>query len=175
MVDRTLYRPREIIQFCNDVKTVAVNLEATAPLNYEVISEAEHSYSEERMKDIASEYRFQYPGLLSVFETFRGRPYNYTRDALDFHCLSIATGDTHVDEAARQWCIDQNPDRIIEVLWRIGFLRAQTVGGIRARQRSGSMYLGSHQIANLNLHTLTRFHVHPMYRSALGLKEATAT
>lgn len=126
------------------------------------------------MKDIAAEYRFQYPGLLSVFETFRGGPYNFVRDALEYHCLSITTGDMRVDKTAFDWASVLEHEDLIEVLWKIGFLRAQAVGGVRARQRSGSRYLGSHQIASLNLQTITRFHIHPMFRASLGLKEKTA-
>lgn len=174
MVDRTLYRPREIIQFCTDVQAVATKMSAALPVNYNVISEAEYAYSEERLKDIAAEYRFQYPGLLSVFETFRGGPYTFQRKALELHCLSIATGEIRVDDDARNWATDLEYDDMIEILWRIGFIRAQAVGGVRARQRSGSRYLGSHQIPNLNLRTITRFHVHPMFRASLGLKEKTA-
>ena len=65
MIDRTLYRPREIIQFASDAISVAVNRGQSAPIGYSSISEAELSYSEQRLKDIAAEYRFQYPGLLS--------------------------------------------------------------------------------------------------------------
>jgi hypothetical protein len=58
------------------------------------------------------------------------------------------------------------------VLWRIGFLRAQAVGGVKALRRSGSSYLGPHQVATLNLRNISRFHVHPMFRSYLAMKEA---
>lgn len=62
---------------------------------------------------------------------------------------------------------------MIDVLWQVGFLRAQAVGGLKARRRSGSTYLGPHQISNLNLRNLTRFHVHPMFRDYLGMKETS--
>ena len=75
------------------------------------------------------------------------------------------------DPAAQAWIIDANPEWLIEVLWTVGFLRAQAVGGIKARRRSGSQYLGPYQVANLSLHNLTRFQVHPMFRSYLGSKE----
>jgi len=171
VIDRTLYRPRELIQFCNEAIQQAVENGNSAPLNYEVLSQAEHSYSEERVKDIAAEYRFQYPGLGSVFETFRGLPYNLDREQLELHCLGIATSEHKVDDDALFWINNLDPDRIIEILWRVGFVRARAVGGFKGRRRSGSEYLGSHQISNLNLLGISRFHVHPMFRSFLGLKE----
>lgn len=170
MIDRTLYRPREIIQFCTDA------LEETRktdkwPINYSVISTSELAYSEARSKDIAAEYRFQFPGLLSVFEVFRGRTYAFDREELELLCLGITTKEFRLDDSA-DWVVDQEPEFLIEVLWRIGFLRAQAVGGVKALRRSGSSYLGPHQVATLNLRNISRFHVHPMFRSYLGMKEA---
>jgi len=170
MIDRTLYRPREIIQFASDAISVAVNRGQVAPIGYSSISEAELSYSEQRLKDIAAEYRFQYPGLLSIFETFRGMTYNFEREELELHCLRIATGETRISDSAL-WCQDRDLDDMIEILWRVGFLRAQAVGGLKARRRSGSEFLGSHQISGLNLQGVGRFHVHPMFRSFLAMKE----
>jgi hypothetical protein len=168
LVDRTLYRPRELIQFCGDVQRVA--LKASLPANYQTVTEAEHGYSAARLADIAAEYRFQYAGLKGVFETFRGLPHTFDREALELHCFKLATGELHAAEASK-WIADQSPDFIIDVLWRVGFLRAQAVGGIKARRRSGSTYLGPHQIEILNLANISRFHVHPMFRAFLAMKE----
>jgi len=77
-----------------------------------------------------------------------------------------------IAQEAVAWCQDMEPDALVHALWTVGFLRAQAVGGIKARRRSGSSYLGSHQITSLNLSNLSRFHVHPMFRSYLGMKES---
>lgn len=172
IVDRTLYRPREIIQFCESIRDKAIVQEASPPLNYKTISDAELVYSELRLKDIAAEYRFEYPGLEQVFDTFRGLPYTFDRAGLEWHCLRITENDLNVGQAAN-WCKELDPLKLIEILWQVGFLRAQTVGGLKARQRSGSSYLGSHQISSLSLINLKRFHVHQMFRTHLGMKEGT--
>jgi hypothetical protein len=170
VVDRTLYRPRELIQFCTQSLEKVKQVGADYPINYSVISAAESAYSEERSRDLASEYRFQYPGLLDVFDVFRGRTYAMDRNSLEELCFDMATGEAKLGQAAS--CVTEcDPDRLIEILWRIGFLRAQAVGGIKARRRSGSSYLGPHQISNLNLGNMTRFHVHPLFRAYLGMKE----
>jgi hypothetical protein len=174
IVDRTLYRPREIIQFCNEIAEMTRRqlIPNTEPFNYKQVAEAEYSYSEDRLKDICSEYRFQYPGLQSVMETFRGGVYTFTREELEGHLLRVVMKDLPVDKTASFWCEDVEPEMILDTLWKVGFLRAQAVGGIRARRRSGSSYLGSHQIGALNLRNIQRFHVHPMFRSYLGMKES---
>jgi hypothetical protein len=173
IVDRTLYRPREIIQFCNDIADHArQNKDVNLPFNYKQITDAEYYYSESRVKDICAEYRFQYPGLQSIMETFRGHSYNMSRDEIEEHLLEIMVGDTPIGKEAMNWCDNLDPEKMIEILWTVGFIRAQAVGGMKARRRSGSKYLGSHQVSSLNLNNIKQFHVHPMFRLFLGLKES---
>jgi hypothetical protein len=62
MIDRTLYRPREIIQFCTQAIESSTEAHPAIPLRYAAVGEAEHIYSAERTRDIAAEHRFQYPG-----------------------------------------------------------------------------------------------------------------
>jgi hypothetical protein len=130
------------------------------------------AYSEARTKDIAAEYRFQYPGLLSLFEAFRGRARVFSREELELLCLSISTGEIRVDESAG-WARDQEPEFLIDVLWRVGFVRAWSAAVKAAKGRDGS-YVGSHQVATLNLSNIARFHIHPMFRAFLGLEEPFA-
>jgi len=169
MIDRTLYRPREIIQFCTDALEESRKL-GVVPIDYGVLSRAELDYSNTREKDIAAEYRFQLPGLESIFEVFRGRTYTMERDDLEYICLGVCTGEFKTAPEAA-WVLNQEPDYLIDLLWHIGFLRAYAVGGLKALRRSGSSYLGPHQVSTLNLRTISRFQVHPMFRSVLGMKE----
>lgn len=172
IIDRSLYRPREVMSFCNMIRDKAIELQRNCPINYEVIAESEYVYSESRLQDIAAEYRFQYPGLLTVFETFRGGSYNFSREELEEHILRIVCGELAIHADAERWCKNADPEFLIETLWKVGFLRAQAVGGLKARRRSGSSYLGPHQISILNLRSIQRFHVHPMFRSFLSMKES---
>lgn len=158
-----------MIQFCSDAVADAKPSNAV-PIDYSTISRVELEYSAAREKDIASEYRFQFPGLESIFEVFRGRVYLLDRAELELVCLQVSTGELRTDVTAK-WVLEQDPDFLIDVLWRVGFLRALAVGGLKARRRSGSSYVGPHQVSTLNLRTISRFQVHPMFRSALGMRE----
>lgn len=175
VVDRTLYRPRELIQFTSQAVDSALKGNSAAPLDYSVISQAEVVYSGDRTQDIAAEYRFQYPGLLSVFEVFRGRQHTLDRSELELLCMELALGDIPISEEAYDWVGNEDSAKLIEILWRVGFLRAQAVGGVLAQRRSGSSYLGPHQVSHLNLVSLQRFQVHPMFRAFLGMKEPKGT
>jgi hypothetical protein len=143
---------------------------SSLPIDYHVISHSEVSYSSERAKDIAAEYRFQFPGLLSLFEAFRGAAYSWTRPALEDFLLKIVVGEVKLDKSVT-WISDQEPDLLIDILWHVGFLRAYAVGGIKALRRSGSQYIGPHQVDTLSLHNIQRFSVHQMFRAGLGMKE----
>ncbi|HEY7391708.1 MAG TPA: hypothetical protein VH640_24545 [Bryobacteraceae bacterium] len=136
MIDRTLYRPREIIQFCTDALDEG-RKNGIVPIDYGIISTAELGYSSARAKDISAEYRFQYPGLESLFEVFRGLVYTLERADLEVICLGICAGEIKVSTEA-QWVLNQDPDYLIDLLWRVGFLRPYAVGGLKALRRSGS-------------------------------------
>jgi hypothetical protein len=170
VIDRTLYRPRELIQFCSEI-TREMEKSNTFPADYRVVSAAEYRYSEERLKDISAEYRFQYPGILSIFETFRGKEDSYERSELVLHCMEIILGDKKIDDTATDWVELLEPEQLIDILWNVGFLKALAVGGIKAERRSGSQYLGSHQIRLASVQDKPRFQIHPMFRSYLGTKE----
>lgn len=170
VIDRTLFRPREIIQFCNEIAEKALEKRHNLPLNYKSIVEAESSYSESRMHDIAAEFKFQYPGLNAIFETFRGQRYFMTKDAFEEHLLKIACGEYHVPSGS-EWFMKLETENMNRILWEVGFIRVQVVGGVRAQRRSGSEWVGSYQINGINIYDKPAYQVHPMFRSFLGLKE----
>ena len=172
MIDRTLYRPREIIHFCTRVVQVAKASHGSAiklPLSFKAIESAEQVYSSERAEDIAGEYSHQYPGLLSIFEIFRGRSKSFEREALQMLCLELATGGIPADEKTSTWLPDRDPDDLIGILWHVGFLVAQPVGHASPMKDTRS-FLGVYQAPYLNLAAAQYFRVHPMFWAYLGLE-----
>lgn len=166
IIDRTQLRPRELLQFC---KLCIENHHTHELLNYSTISKAEIDYSEQKIKDLASEYRFQYPNLLDIFETFRGKKYTLDSDDLDFLLLSITEGEISVGKAT--WVFDSDYLEVKKILWQIGFLKAWIKGGVKSVRRSGSSYLGYYEISKINFDIITKFQVHSAFRTYLGLKE----
>ncbi len=144
VLDFTLYRPREVIQFCNMLQDIALELGEGLPASKRAVAEAEQAYSMARFRDITAEYRFQYPALDSVLETFRGKPQNLSRQDLELICLSLSLGETRVDRKAA-WVLDVEPEHFIDTLWRVGFLLCY-VDDDAGRGRP----LGAHQIRTLN-------------------------
>jgi hypothetical protein len=169
MIERTLHRPREIIQFCAETVDQARERTVNLPLPYASIGWTERMYSAERAKDIAAEYRFQYPGLLGVFDAFRGRSVSLGRDDIEMLCLELATGEIPT-AGTSAWLADRDPDAVIEILWHAGFLTAQPNGDVKPSPGGAPAFLGVHQVQHLTLAAVQRFQVHPMFRAYLGIK-----
>ncbi|MCK9876472.1 hypothetical protein MXD59_11925 [Frankia sp. Ag45/Mut15] len=126
MVDRSLGRPREIIQFCSHAldHARAHSARPSVRITPRDILAVEPTYSAERTRDIAAEYRFGSPGLLGVFQTFRAGPEVWSRAELELFLLDMATGSVGLTPEARQWIDSREPETILELLWNVGFLTA---------------------------------------------------
>jgi hypothetical protein len=173
MIDRTLYRPREIIHFCTQALESARDSQATVPLQHAPVREAEYPYSRERAKDIAAEYRFQYPGLLSIIEAFRGKDSIFSRDDIELLCLELVTRElpTHGTDG---WLDTCTPESLLEILWNVGFLRAETRQDARLRPNHAGCFLGPHQASQQVMVAAERFQIHPMFWAYLGSQAPAA-
>jgi hypothetical protein len=167
MVDRTLYRPREIIQFCTLALESARDSQTTIPLRRTAVRDAEYHYSRERAKDIAAEYRFQYPGLISLFEAFRGKDLIFSRDDIELLCLELITRDLPA-RGADGWLDACTPESLVEILWNVGFLGAGTGQNAKARHIRAASFLGPHQASEPTVIAAQRFRIHPMFWFYLG-------
>jgi hypothetical protein len=173
MIDRTLYRPREIIQFCTLALECARDSQATVPLRHAAVREAEYPYSRERTRDIAAEYRFQYPGLLSILEAFRGKKSIFSRDDIELLCLELITRELPTYGTAG-WLDACGPESLVEILWNTGFLRAEARQDIRHRQINAASYFGPHQASQQTVVAAQHFQVHPMFWAYLGSRVPSA-
>ena len=174
MVNRTLYRPREIIQFCTEAAERGRDLSLRLPLRHAAVRDAEGLYSTERARDIAAEYRYQYPGLLNVFDAFRGRERHLDRADLEFRCLELITRE--VPSAGTDgWLDGCTPESLIDILWQTGFLRAEATLAGGGRRTASDAFHGPHQVRHLNVAAVRRFQIHPMFWSYLGTANGSRT
>ncbi|MEX5633981.1 P-loop ATPase, Sll1717 family [Parafrankia sp. FMc2] len=166
IVDRSLRRPREIIQYCSHALDHAqqVNGRSGLRISRRDITAVEATYSGERTRDIAAEYRFQYPGLLSVFEAFRGRRATWTREDLELLLLDLATGSVRISREATRWTSGRDPDQLLEVLWNVGFLREYS-------PTSAEWDDGNAQVPYSSTRGMPAFAVHPMFRQHVGTQD----
>lgn len=167
IVDRTLYRPREVIQLCSESQDRAVEKRRDIIEINSLIS-AEAKYSENRTKDISNEYKFQYPNLINLFEVFRGASCTFNREELEEICTKILIGD-YKTGVRLKWLDGQNEEFIINVLWIVGFLLVRTTATVNNELCED--YYGIHQVSLVNLGNINDFAIHPMFRIYLGITD----
>lgn len=164
IIDRTQLRPRELLQFC---KLCLEYYRAGKRIDESTIVAAEEVYSEQKTRDLASEYRFKYPYLLDVFEVFRGRKSHLHKEELEYLLLAAVCGELDVDRAA-DWVLDMDYLELKKLLWHIGFLKAKVPQGVGPAGHS--TYLGYYELPTINLENVSHFCIHPALCSFLSLK-----
>ena len=79
IIERTLYRPRDAIQFCNECFRIAAD---RPKISWRAIYAAEASYSVKRLKSLKEEWSEYYPELEMTVEILRGLTIPFTRSTL---------------------------------------------------------------------------------------------
>ena len=79
IVERTLFRPRDAIQFCNECFRVAAD---RPRISWRAIYAAEAHYSTKRLKSLREEWSEYYPALETTVEILRGISIPFTRSVL---------------------------------------------------------------------------------------------
>lgn len=165
IIDRTQLRPRELLQFC---KLCLEFYREGKRIDELTIFAAEEIYSEQKTKDLASEYRFKYPYLLDVFEAFRGRKTHFNKENLEYLLLAAVCGELDVDRAS-DWVTEMDYLELKKLLWHIGFLKAKDPQHSGQSSTYGS-YLGHYELPTINLENVTHFCVHPAMSNFLSLR-----
>lgn len=166
MIDRTLYRPREVIHYATDALDYVKSHSNRGPISQDVLQAIEPQHSRNRIQDLVAEYRFQYPGLQSVFDRFRGKRLSWRRSDLEDFCLDLALDLQGLSNEAKDWVADREPDSIIDILWRVGFMRVKTV----ERSTVDARYLsGSPADPTVSLSAADEFQISNLFKSPLSL------
>lgn len=164
MIERTLSRPRELLQLA---RYYSESVEGENP-DDEVLKSSEANYSSWKLDDLCTEYSNQYPGLIHVFSYWKTKFFRYkyhlTRSELDEMALSIMA-DVALNES---WFNDiaENVDveRLLRVLYEIGFIGDFVLGG-----QGGSKTFYSY--ADRHEPRFEEVQVHPCFRKAVNTVE----
>jgi DNA-binding CsgD family transcriptional regulator len=153
IINLTLLRPRDMIQFCNLCRDTAEKNGHAAVIASDVV-EAEVQYSLWKLQDLANEYLVNYPFLGELFVLFQNSGYLVSRKEVEDRVASL-----------QHTLLRRYPDyfdairapRVIDILFGIGFL------GVRRNHRFEYAYLTEKPV---EMHD-TEFCVHPGFREAL--------
>lgn len=153
LLNRSLMRPRELIQFCNTALAEAQDNNHAKITESDILS-GERNYSNWKLKDLASEFAVQYPYLEDVLALFQGFRKAFTYS--DFHERYEET-KVKLGESELQ---DVSTDKMLQILFIIGFLGA-IIENKKVFVYHDSLILLPQQKC---------ITVHPAYHLALGLQ-----
>jgi hypothetical protein len=157
-LERTLYRPRDILELLNGALQIARRAEREEIIPDDV-ERAAREISNSRLKDLKTEYEKPLPGIREFVDGFAGRPVVDTLEAI-LHWLDEQAWSP---EARSTFTKLGSSANVFHALYTTGFL------GIEA---AGKGFIFCHDGADVALEALpprTRVAVHPCYSRALGL------
>lgn len=164
LIDRTLSRPRELIQFA---RYYSESVEGETP-NDTKLKESENNYSSWKLDDLCSEYSNQYPGIgeiLAYWKTkyFRHK-YHLKREEIEDMLLNIMAEVTLNTQWFNDIVATTDFDKFIRVLYEIGFLGDFVLGG-EGGSRTFYSYSERHEPR------FEEVQVHPCFRRAVNTVE----
>jgi hypothetical protein len=183
LLERTLLRPRDAIQFLNVCLEQAID-EPT--ITVQMILKAEAEYSQKRRTALADEWSFQFPNLILLSDLLKGRLAHFAlrdirREELEEICLvMLSQGDASGEGIDRQPFQDYYDNRIDERalrsrvaqwLYMVGFV------GLKLGPSRGILWSATGPVAvnSAEVDDDTTLYVHPAFWRVLGTKGGTAS
>ena len=157
MIDKTLFRPRDIIQYCNEALSNAQNNNHRR-IEADDIFSAEKQYSFWKLKDLVSECAVQYPFLEDLLKIFQGFKDNFTFQEFET-IVKASPSKGFINSETNKMTIEN----LLQLLFDTGFIGVELKGK--------SVY--SYDDRFLIVSKLNNFVVHPAFHSALGYKSGT--
>lgn len=129
LIDRTLSRPRELIQLA---RYYSESVDNYTPSDVK-LKESETAYSSWKLDDLCSEYSNQYPGLVNIFSYWKTNFFRYKyhlpKAEIEEMLFKLAT-EVNLDEEWFNHIVD-NVDILcfLKILYQIGFIGDFVLGG----------------------------------------------
>ena len=180
IVDRTLYRPRDIISFFNDI---IMEADGTSRITSQNIKDAEFKYSESRLDALSYEWFTDFPFFLQAVELLRGKRstfsiFEISRDKCDEFCLSLLIENVKADykigkiyKIAKEYC-EQKIDydtfifEYLRIMYEIGMI------GLKLHKSAKVIYAFEYDrnIRKAEFSKETRILIHKAFWRALDIK-----
>lgn len=164
LVERTLSRPRELIQLA---RYYTESLEGSEPSD-EKLKAAEPNYSNWKLDDLCAEYSNQYPGLVSIMSywktNFFRHKYHLKRDEIDDMLVNIMA-DVAINEPWFNSLVKETDTKgLLDILYEVGLIGDFVLGG-----QGGSRTYYSFEERHEPL--FDEIQVHPCFRRAVNTVE----
>lgn len=158
LLSRVLPRPRDVIQYLNLSRDIAVQNGHDRICEDDVLL-ATRQFSEWKLKDLTQEYLVAYPYLERLFPLFQNMGYIVMRNVLASR-LAQTAGTLHNQFPA--YAHSLTLPGVIDTLYSVGFM------GVR--RGNDVVYAGGPDLAIQPYES--EFHIHPCFREALGATSA---
>lgn len=179
MIDRTMMRPRDIIQFFNYCIEQATD---QAMINAKMLKKAEGEYSRARLRSLSDEWFSNYPNLYYFSMILKQRKKSFEANEITVedcaeYCLNfvIETSDQIAGPLANSAnqvvdCVMAPEDfrkSMLITFYRVGLIKLkiesyETFWGI-GTERSG--------ISKIDINENTKIYIHPIFWRVLGIKD----
>lgn len=167
IIDHTLHRPREVITYCNmclDMykKSLFGDSMNVGKIDMNILESVENSFSTHRLNEIANEYSYQYPSIVSIFLFFENNNIFYNLRELSeilYECIIELSDKFGVDFWAVKY-IDST-EKLIKKLYEIGFIKIYS--------EHFNKYLSYYEVNFQTLKNIEKIQIHPTFHSALKL------
>ena len=162
--DRTLNRPRELLQLC---RTYTENVPGTEP-DQDVLKRIEEVYSNWKLDDLCSEFSNKYPDLSKLFNHWKANLFRIKYHLNQEECEGIFLDILSKLDIEQNWYLDIKDnidiDQFLLMLYEMGFIGDFILGG-----QGGSKTVYSNDIN----HTpkLQQIQIHSCFRRAIGTVE----
>lgn len=179
LIERTLLRPRDIIQFANEC---FLQSESMPYITWRKMTAAEHIYSTKRLKSLLEEWAEYYPSLKYSIELLIEMPSTFTRSQIDSQKLIDLSAELYnLDDDSCDSCVrvaknlydkptNSQSDfvsQLIMCFYAIGLI------GIKTSATSTFLwsYLDQSNISKSEAKRANQMKVHKMYRLALNIRD----
>ena len=161
LVERTLSRPRELLQLA---RFYTETLTGADPDDW-TLKNCEATYSAWKLDDLCTEYSNQYPGLAAIFSYWKTAffrvKYHLPRENVDEMVFQIFDESTVNEEWFNELCKQADFAGFLSVLYEIGFLGDFVLGG-EGGSRTFYSFSDRHQPR------FEEIQIHPCFRKAVN-------
>ena len=163
------YRPRDILLYVSTALGIAQSHQKNQ-IEGRDLDEAQKSFSENRLKELADEYADNYPQLSVILTRFYGLGTEYTIGSVEDLIKKLLV-DNEVKEACKSWIYTVTPpEMFVQHLYNIGFWGVKQPNG-KIRYKSSE----AENPGSLVLTPDSTVVVHPSYRDGLQLQDRVIT
>lgn len=168
IIEHTLKRPREIIAFCNKAQEEYIHrytqhYDSSRKIDINIVNSILPNFSLSRITDICKEYQFEYPHIKEVLYAFENNfEFWNSKDFLS----NLETGVLKLmnKHGEPEWLkiIDFNPLSVMEVLYKIGFIKVFVP--------SDEKYYASYETNILDISSYEKVKINDVFVSSLKCK-----